>query len=109
MEQKPGATGVVLPESVGWRTAGYPRPVGQNWGLPPMDPHIITARAYDRLSSCCVPICKTAAHYELTSDVDAAFVVDTVWRDGRSGGYVHYPVDDLLSILALESKRHAAW
>ncbi|XPE42985.1 4-alpha-glucanotransferase [Shigella flexneri] len=36
----------MLPESVGWRAAGYPRPVGQNWALPPMDPHIITARAY---------------------------------------------------------------
>ncbi|MEN1368226.1 4-alpha-glucanotransferase, partial [Pseudomonas aeruginosa] len=22
-------------------------PLGQNWGLPPMDPHIITARAYE--------------------------------------------------------------
>ncbi len=41
-------------------------PLGQNWGLPPMDPHIITARAYEPFISCCVPICKTAAHYELT-------------------------------------------
>ena len=36
----------VLPESVGRRAAGHPGPLGQNWGLPPMDPHVMAARGY---------------------------------------------------------------
>ncbi len=31
-------------------------PLGQNWGLPPMDPHVMVARAYQPLLIYCVPI-----------------------------------------------------
>lgn len=82
-------------------------PLGQNWGLPPMDPHVITARAY-------------APYIELLRAnmtncgalrIDHVMSMLRLWwipygETADKGAYVHYPVDDLLSILALESKRH---
>ncbi len=44
---KPVRPGAVLPESICRRAAGYPRPARSELGLPPMDPHIIVARAYE--------------------------------------------------------------
>ena len=38
---------------VGGRTAGSAGPLGQNWALPPLDPHVLRARAISRLSICC--------------------------------------------------------
>jgi 4-alpha-glucanotransferase len=36
-------------------------PLGQNWGLPPMDPHVMARAPTSRLSTCCAPTCRTAA------------------------------------------------
>ncbi len=82
-------------------------PLGQNWGLPPMDPHIITARAYEPFIDLLRANMKNCGALR----IDHVMSVLRLWwipygETADHGAYVHYPVDDLLSILALESKRH---
>ena len=82
-------------------------PLGQNWGLPPMDPHIITARAYEPFIELLRANMKNCGALR----IDHVMSMLRLWwipygETADHGAYVHYPVDDLLSILALESKRH---
>lgn len=82
-------------------------PRGQNWGLPPMDPHVMTARGYQPFidllranMTCCGAL-----------RIDHVMSMLRLWwipdgETGNYGAYVHYPVHDLLAILALESQRH---
>ena len=82
-------------------------PLGQNWGLPPMDPHIITARAYEPF----IDLLRANMQNCGALRIDHVMSVLRLWwipygETADHGAYVHYPVDDLLSILALESKRH---
>jgi 4-alpha-glucanotransferase len=82
-------------------------PLGQNWGLPPMDPHIIAARAYEPF----VELLRANMQNCGALRIDHVMSVLRLWwipygETADHGAYVHYPVDDLLSILALESKRH---
>lgn len=81
-------------------------PQGQNWSLPPMNPLVMQAQGYqpfidvrrsnmvhcgalriDHVMGCCacgwIPKAEPATH----------------------GAYVHYPLDDLLAVLVLESQR----
>ncbi|HBV40297.1 MAG TPA: 4-alpha-glucanotransferase [Erwinia sp.] len=82
-------------------------PLGQNWGLPPMDPHIMTERGYQpfidllraNMMSC------GALH------IDHVMSLLRLWwipygETANYGAYVYYPVDDLMAILALESQRN---
>ncbi len=73
-----------------------------------MDPHIIVARAYgpfiDLLRA---PICKTAARCALTMLCRCCVCGGyRMAETADQGEHVHYPVDDLVAILALESQRH---
>lgn len=82
-------------------------PLGQNWGLPPMDPHIITARAYEPF----IELLRANMQNCGALRIDHVMSMLRLWwipygETADQGAYVHYPVDDLLSILALESKRH---
>lgn len=82
-------------------------PLGQNWGLPPMDPHIISARCYEPF----IELLRANMRSCGALRIDHVMSVLRLWwipygETAASGAYVHYPVDDLLSILALESKRH---
>lgn len=82
-------------------------PLGQNWGLPPMDPHIITARAYEPF----IELLRANMQNCGALRIDHVMSMLRLWwipygETADHGAYVHYPVDDLLSILALESKRH---
>jgi 4-alpha-glucanotransferase len=82
-------------------------PLGQNWGLPPMDPHIIAARAYEPF----IDLLRANMQNCGALRIDHVMSVLRLWwipygETADHGAYVHYPVDDLLSILALESKRH---
>lgn len=82
-------------------------PLGQNWGLPPMDPHIIVARAYEPF----VELLRANMQNCGALRIDHVMSVLRLWwipygETADHGAYVQYPVDDLLSILALESKRH---
>jgi len=82
-------------------------PLGQNWGLPPMDPHVITARAYEPF----IQLLRANMRDCGALRIDHVMSMLRLWwipygETADHGAYVHYPVDDLLSILALESKRH---
>ncbi len=82
-------------------------PLGQNWGLPPMDPHIITARGYEPF----VQLLRANMRDCGALRIDHVMSMLRLWwipygETADHGAYVHYPVDDLLAILALESQRH---
>lgn len=82
-------------------------PLGQNWGLPPMDPHIITARGYEPFVQLLRANMKSCGALR----IDHVMSLLRLWwipygETADQGAYVHYPVDDMLAILALESQRH---
>lgn len=82
-------------------------PLGQNWGLPPMDPHVMAARVYQPF----IDLLRANMQNCGALRIDHVMSVLRLWwipygETADHGAYVQYPVDDLLSILALESKRH---
>ncbi|OFC71864.1 4-alpha-glucanotransferase [Alteromonas confluentis] len=82
-------------------------PLGQNWGLPPMDPHKLYEQKYQ-------PFIDLFASNMAGSGalrIDHVMALLRLWwvvkgDHAKDGGYVYYPVDDLLAILALESHRN---
>ena len=82
-------------------------PLGQNWGLPPMDPHVMQARGYAPFVDLLRANMKNCGALR----IDHVMSMLRLWwipygETANQGAYVHYPVDDLLAILALESHRH---
>lgn len=82
-------------------------PLGQNWGLPPMDPHIMEARAYQPF----IDLLRANMTSCGALRIDHVMALLRLWwipygQTADQGAYVKYPVDDLLAILALESQRH---
>lgn len=82
-------------------------PLGQNWGLPPMDPEALYEQAYQPI----VDLFSSNMQASGALRIDHAMALLRLWwvtkgDDAKQGGYVYYPVDDLLGILALESQRH---
>jgi 4-alpha-glucanotransferase len=82
-------------------------PLGQNWGLPPMDPEKLFEQQYQPIIEMFdANMCGSGA-----LRIDHVMALLRLWwvargDDAKDGGYVYYPVDDLLAILALESHRH---
>ncbi|MCT8344909.1 4-alpha-glucanotransferase [Photorhabdus kleinii] len=82
-------------------------PLGQNWGLPPMNPHVLQAQAYQPF----IQLLRTNMTYCGALRIDHVMSMLRLWwipygETADKGAYVHYPVDDLMAILALESQRH---
>lgn len=82
-------------------------PLGQNWGLPPMDPHVMAARGYQPF----IELLRANMTHCGALRIDHVMSMLRLWwipygETADKGAYVQYPVDDLLSILALESQRH---
>lgn len=82
-------------------------PLGQNWGLPPMDPHKLYKQKYQPIIELFDSNMKSTGALR----IDHVMALLRLWwvasgDDAKDGGYVYYPVDDLLGILALESHRH---
>lgn len=82
-------------------------PLGQNWGLPPMDPQ----RLYDQAYQPIIDLFSSNMAAAGALRIDHVMALLRLWwvpqgDHARDGGYVYYPVDDLLGILALESHRN---
>ena len=82
-------------------------PVGQNWGLPPMDPEKLYEQQYQPI----IELFDANMRATGALRIDHVMALLRLWwvakgDDAKEGGYVYYPVDDLLAILALESHRH---
>jgi 4-alpha-glucanotransferase len=82
-------------------------PLGQNWGLPPMDPKALYEQAYQPI----IELFRANMANSGALRIDHAMALLRLWwvyqgDTADKGGYVYYPVDDLLGILALESQRN---
>lgn len=82
-------------------------PLGQNWGLPPLDPHVMRARGYQPF----IDLLRANMRDCGALRIDHVMALLRLWwipygEGADKGAYVAYPVRDLLAILALESHRH---
>lgn len=82
-------------------------PLGQNWGLPPMDPEKLYEQQYQPI----IELFDSNMRATGALRIDHVMALLRLWwvvkgDHAKQGGYVYYPVDDLLAILALESHRH---
>ena len=79
-------------------------PLGQNWGLPPMDPVKLYEQSYQPIIDLFRSNMKACGALR----IDHVMALLRLWwvpkgETAKAGTYVYYPVDDLLAILALES------
>ena len=84
-------------------------PEGQNWGLSPADPVRLRASGYEYF----IEILRNNLRYGGAIRIDHVMALFRLFWIPRGlpaskGTYVHYPADDLLAILALESRRAKA-
>ena len=85
-------------------------PLGQNWGLPPMDPHVMAARAYEPF----IDLLRANMQNCGALRIDHVMSVLRLWwipygETADHGAYVQYPVDDLLSIRRWKASAISAW
>jgi len=81
---------------------------GQDWGIPPQDPNVLTGEQYRPFRNL---VAANMRHFGALR-LDHVMALFRQWWvpvgvGATAGGYVHYPLDDLMSVLALESERHA--
>ncbi len=81
-------------------------PEGQNWGLPPINPHALRSSGYELLIQLLRNNFRSGGAIRL-DHVMAFFRLFWIprGRPASEGTYVHYPFEDLLAIVALESIR----
>jgi 4-alpha-glucanotransferase len=80
---------------------------GQDWGIPPQDPQALQEARYRPF----VELMRDNMRHYGALRLDHVMALYRLWWVPRGlpatdGGYVHYPLDDLLGIVALESHRN---
>jgi 4-alpha-glucanotransferase len=80
---------------------------GQDWGIPPQDPHALVIERYRPFRDL---IAANMRHFGALR-LDHVMALCRQWwvpvgLGATEGGYVHYPLDDLMAVLALESALH---
>ena len=79
---------------------------GQDWGLPPLDPRGLAREGYAELLALLEANCERAGALR----IDHAFSLARLYwiprgADARAGTYVEYPLDDLIGVVTLVSRR----
>jgi 4-alpha-glucanotransferase len=80
---------------------------GQDWGIPPQDPNELRAQSYKPF----VELVRNNMRHVAALRLDHVMTLYRLWWvprgfSSKDGAYVHYPVNDLMAILALESQRN---
>lgn len=82
-------------------------PAGQDWGVPPFDPHRLRSSGYAPL----VATFRRMMHSGRGIRIDHVMGLFRLWwvplsaKDPSKGAYVRYPAHELLDVLAIESER----
>jgi 4-alpha-glucanotransferase len=81
---------------------------GQDWGIPPQDPNELRAQQYQPF----VGLIRNNMRNVAALRLDHVMSLYRLWWVPRGllskdGTYVHYPLEDLIAIMALESERNA--
>lgn len=82
-------------------------PLGQNWGLPPLNPQKLQETAYEAF----IQLLRANMKHCGSLRIDHVLGLLRLWwipkgEGATEGAYIYYPVEDMLAILALESHRH---
>jgi (1->4)-alpha-D-glucan 1-alpha-D-glucosylmutase len=82
-------------------------PDGQDWGLPPPRPDRMRASGYARLRAALAANMRHAGAIRVdhVMQLQRLFWIPPGFP-AREGAYVHYPLDELVAVLAEESRRH---
>ncbi|HEY0684298.1 MAG TPA: 4-alpha-glucanotransferase [Steroidobacter sp.] len=80
---------------------------GQDWGIPPQDPNELRTQQYEPF----IGLVRNMMRYVAALRFDHVMTLYRLWWVPRGllskdGTYVHYPLADLIAILALESQRN---
>jgi 4-alpha-glucanotransferase len=106
-----GAETWIAPQVVCDAHVGAPpdvhNPAGQDWGLPPFNPHALFEEGYRSF----IDLIRTNMRSAGGLRIDHAMGLQQLYwiplgAGAAEGAYVHYPVEDLLGILKLESHRN---
>ncbi len=82
-------------------------PVGQNWNLPPYNPSVLKARGFQPF----IEMLRANMQNFGVLRIDHVMGLFRLWlipenKTAADGAYVHYPFDELMAILAIESQRN---
>lgn len=81
-------------------------PQGQNWGLPPFNPQVLQEEGYQTF----IELIRSNMRHCGALRIDHAMGLFRLWwcpndKGAAYGAYIHYPLQDLLGIIKLESQR----
>ncbi|KJY75145.1 4-alpha-glucanotransferase [Vibrio nigripulchritudo] len=82
-------------------------PLGQNWGLPPLNPQELQARKFKPF----IELLRANMTHCGALRIDHVLGLLRLWwvpkgENASEGAYIYYPVKEMLALLALESHRH---
>lgn len=82
-------------------------PLGQNWGLPPLNPQAMRAKGYQPFAE----LIRANMKHCGALRIDHVMGLLRLWwipkgKSPQDGAYIYFPVKELIAILALESQRN---